>query len=182
MYTQASKAPHHRMRVNCHFTKYHLSPSIIWLVYSHRHKESYKNLLWYPYIIPLISHISFTVTMYGESTYQWNLNNDVLVQKKLIRMITCSPFITHTEPLLVVDRLMSLSNINMYMTCIFVYQCLNGCVPDIFIDFYTSARNIHGRDTHWVSDSHVPYEKLDVRKKQHENTWNKYVELNSRKY
>ena len=26
------------------------------------------------------------------------------------------------------NRLMFLSNINMYMTCIFVYQCLNGCV------------------------------------------------------
>ena len=67
--------------------------------------------------------------------------------------------------------LMSLSNINMYMACIFVYKCLNGCVPDIFNDFYTCNRNIHGRDTHQARDLHVPYGRLDIRQnsmKMHE--------------
>ena len=100
--------------------------------------------------------------MWG-STYQTNLNNVVLVQKKLIRIITCPPFRAHTEPLLMANRLMSLSNINMYMTCIFVYQCLNGSVPDIFNDFYTSNRNIHGRDTRQASDLHVPCGRLEIR-------------------
>ena len=62
-----------------------------------------------------------------ENTYQKNLNNAVFVQKKLIRIITCSPFIAHTEPLMFAKKLMSLSNINVYMTCIFVYQCLWMC-------------------------------------------------------
>ena len=39
------------------------------------------------------------------STYQTNLNNVVLVQKKSIRIITCSPFRAHTEPLLMANRL-----------------------------------------------------------------------------
>ena len=97
------------------------------------------------------------------STYQTNLNNVVLVQKKLIRIITCFPLNAHTDPLLTANRLTSLSNINMYMTCIFVYQCLNGSVPDIFNDFYTSNWNIHGRDTRQASDLHVPYWRLDIR-------------------
>ena len=29
---------------------------------------------------------------------------------------------------------MSLSNTNMYITCIFLYQCLHGCVRDIIND------------------------------------------------
>ena len=58
---------------------------------------------------------------------------------------------------------MSLSNINIYMTCIFVYQCLDGCVPDIFIDFYTRKRNVHGRDTGQASDLHVPHGRFDIR-------------------
>ena len=45
----------------------------------------------------------------------------------------------------------------MYATCIFVHQCLNGYVPDIFNDFYIRNRNIHGRDTRQASDLHVPY-------------------------
>ena len=97
------------------------------------------------------------------STYQTNFNNVVLVQKKSIRIITCSPFRAHTEPLMMANRLMPLSNINMYMTCIFVYQCLNGCVPDIFNDFYTRNRNVHGRDTRQASDLHVLYGRPDIR-------------------
>ena len=56
------------------------------------------------------------------STYQTNLNNVVLVQKKLIRIITCSPLRAHTEPLMLANRLMSLSN----TICIWhVYLCIN---------------------------------------------------------
>ena len=75
---------------------------------------------------------------------------------------------------------MSLSNINMYMTCIFVYQCLNGCVPDIFNDFYTCNRNIHGRETRQASDLHVPYGRLDIRQNSMKihgaNMWNSIPE------
>ena len=123
------------------------------------------------------------------STYQTNLNNVVLVQKKLIRIITCSPFRAHTEPLMLANRLMSLSNINMYMTCIFVYQCLNGCVPDIFNDFYTCNRNIHGRETRQASDLHVPYGRLDIRQNSMKihgaNMWNsipEHVEMSESVY
>ena len=105
------------------------------------------------------------------STYQTNLNNVVLVQKKLIRIITCSPFRAHTEPLMLANRL---------MTCIFVYQCLNGCVPDIFNDFYTCNRNIHGRETRQASDLHVPYGRLDIRQNSMKihgaNMWNSIPE------
>ena len=114
------------------------------------------------------------------STYQTNLNNVVLVQKKLICIITCSPFRAHTEPLLMANRLMSLSNINMCMTRIFVYQCLNGCVPDIFNDFYTCNRNIHGRETRQASDLHVLYGRLDIRQNSMKihgaNMWNSISE------
>ena len=114
------------------------------------------------------------------STYQTNLNNVVLVQKKLTRIIICSPFRARTELPLMANRLMSLSNTNMYMTCIFVYQCLNWCVPDIFNDFYSSNRNIHGRDTRRKSDLYVPCGRLGIRQnnmKMHgANMWNSIPE------
>ena len=56
------------------------------------------------------------------NTYQTNLNNAVLVQKKLIRIITCSPFRAHTETLMFANRLMSLSNINFIWH---VYLCIS---------------------------------------------------------
>ena len=58
------------------------------------------------------------------STYQTNLNNFVPLLNKLKRIITCSLFRAHTEALM-----MSLYNIIMYMTNMFVYQSLNGINP-----------------------------------------------------
>ena len=114
------------------------------------------------------------------NTYQTNLNNAVLVQKRLIRIITCSPFRAHTEPLMFANRLMSLSNINVYMTCIFVYQCLDGCTPDIFNDFYASNRNVHDHETRQACDLHVPYGRLDIRRNSMKihgaNMWNSIPE------
>ena len=84
------------------------------------------------------------------SAHRTNLNNAVLVQTKLIRIITCSPLRAHTKSLLMANILISLFNINMYMTCIFEYQCMNGYIPDIFNDPYTSNINMHGRHTRQV--------------------------------
>ena len=107
-----------------------------------------------------------------ESTYRTNLNNAVLMQRKSICIITCS----HTEPLMFANRLMSLSNINVYMTCIFVYQSLDGCAPDIFNDFYTSNRNVTDYETRQACDLHVPYGRLDIRRNSMKihgaNVWN----------
>ena len=44
----------------------HVGNNLSALVYSQRQEGSYKNLLWYHYIIPLRSLISFIVTMCGE--------------------------------------------------------------------------------------------------------------------
>ena len=116
--------------------------------------------------------------MWG-NTYQTNLNNAVLVQKRLIRII-CSPFRAHTEPLMFANRLMSLSSINVYMTCIFVHQCLDGCAPDIFNDLYASNRNVHDHETRQACDLHVPYGRLDIRwnsmKIHGANMWNSIPE------
>ena len=143
-------------------------------------RRKLQNLLWYHYIIPLHSPYFIYCNHEWGSTYQTNLNNVVLVQKKLIRIITCSPFSAHTEPLMLAKRLMYFSNINMYMTCIFVYQCLNGCVPDIFNDFYTCNTNIHGREIRQESDLHVPYRRLDIRQNSMKihgaNIWNWILE------
>ena len=113
--------------------------------------------------------------MWG-STYQTNLASVVLVQKTLIRIITCSPFRAHTEPLMIANRLMSVSDINVYMTCIFVYQCLSENVLDIFRDFYFTNRNVHGRETRQADDLRAPYGRLDIRKHSMmihgANTWN----------
>ena len=66
--------------------------------------------------------------------------------------------ITHPEPLTMANRFMS--DINMYMTCIFMH----GYSPDIIHDFHVSKRNMHGCDTRQARDLQVPYGRLDIKR------------------
>ena len=136
--------------------------------------------MWDEITYPFLNFIGATCNNVWGNTYQTNLNNALIVQKKLIRIITCSPFRAHTEPLMFANRLMSLSNINFYMTCIFVYQYLDGCAPDIFNDFYVSNRNVHDHETRQACDLHVPYGRLEIRRNSMKihgaNMWNSIPE------
>ena len=73
-------------------------------------------------------------------------------------------------------RLLSVNDINQYMTAIFRYQCLHFNTPNVFNNFFQKNNTLHGHDTRQTDDLHVPYARLDIRKfcfKIHgANTWN----------
>ena len=69
------------------------------------------------------------------NTFKTSLEKMVLVQKKLIRILTCSPYRAHTGPLLFVNRIMTLSDINIYIWQ--VYSCTNGHIKIFPIYFKT---------------------------------------------
>ena len=67
---------------------------------------------------------------------QTNLNSLLLVQKKLVRIISCASYKAHTGPLFFARRILSVNEISKYMMGIFMYQCLNCSVPDLFDNFF----------------------------------------------
>ena len=98
------------------------------------------------------------------NTYQTNLKSLVLVQKKLIRIISCAPFKAHTESLMFARRILSVTDINLYMSGIFMYQCLYCSIPKVFDDSFQRNNDVHGHNTRQANDLHVPYARLDIRK------------------
>ena len=77
----------------------------------------------------------------------------MLVQKKLIRIISCAPFKAHTEPLMFARRIMSVTDINLYMSSIFMHQCFNCSIPKVFDDFFQRNNDVHGHNTQQMSKS-----------------------------
>ena len=112
---------------------------------------------------PLHFQISYIVLMYGEIPIIQILKVLYLL-KKIVRIISCAPLKAHTEPLMFAMRLLSLNDINQYMTAIFMYQCLNCNTPQVFNDFFQKNNILHGHDTRQSNDLHGPYARLNVRK------------------
>ena len=91
-------------------------------------------------------------------------------------IISCAPFKAHTEPLMFARRILSVTDINLYMSGIFMYQCLYCSIPRLSDDFFQRNNDVHGHNTRQANDLHVPYARLDIRKfcfKVHgANIWN----------
>ena len=62
--------------------------------------------------------------MYGGKNYPTCLERISLIQKKLVRIITCSPFRAHTEPLYFANKILKVCDINDYIVGTCMYECL----------------------------------------------------------
>ena len=122
-------------------------------------KSSLINLYYsfaYPYLI-YCNHI------WGKN-YPTSLEKLYLVQKKVIRIVTCSPYRAHTEPLCIANRILNVADINDYMIGIFMYNYMDGNVPNAFQNFFHVNRNIHDYELRNADDIQVPYGRLDIRR------------------
>ena len=87
-------------------------------------------------------------------------------KKRLVRTITCSPYPAQTVPLFYADNLLNVCDINSYTIGIFMYQFVNGNLPDIFNGFLVRNRdrNVHQYNVRNADELYVSYARLDVRK------------------
>ena len=118
----------------------------------------------------LITHYTFAYPYFiycnhvWGNNYAWTLENIKIIQKRLVRTITCSPYRAHTEPLFYANKLLNVCDINSYTIGIFMYQFVNGNLPDIFNGFFVRNRNVHQYNVRNADELYVPYARLDVRK------------------
>ena len=87
-----------------------------------------------------------------------------LTQKKRIRIITCSPFRAHTEPLYFANKILNVYDINDYIIESFIYECLYGNIPAIFRNYFQRNADVHDHILRNGNDLYVSYGRLDIRK------------------
>ena len=90
--------------------------------------------------------------------------NHIIMQKILIRIITCSPYRAHTEPLFYANKILNIKDINFYVVSVFMYNCVSSPLPGIFTDFCLPNNEFHRHDTRNASELYVYFARLDIRK------------------
>ena len=88
----------------------------------------------------------------------------MIIQKKLIRIITGSPYRAHTEPLFYANRILTVYDLNVNIVGVFMYKCLFEPGTDVFANYFYTNREIHGRETRNADALYVPYGRLDMRR------------------
>ena len=88
----------------------------------------------------------------------------VLLQKRLVRVVTCSQYRAHTEPLMLANQLLFINDINVYVVGIFMYNYVTRKLPQIFENYFQRNRDGHGLNTRQANDFYVPFSRLQIRR------------------
>ena len=109
------------------------------------------------------------------------LKNCIWSREKLVRIVTCSPFRAHTEPLIVANRIFNVYDISAYVTGTLMYEYMCGDASSSLHDFFQTNSDIHSHDTRYSNHIHVPYGRLDIRRFSFKisgaNLWNSLPDM-----
>ena len=97
------------------------------------------------------------------NTYPTNLRRMVLLQKRLVRVVTCSHYRAHTEPLMLANQLLSINDINVYVVgilCTIMWP--RSYLKSSKIIF--NETDVHGLNTHQANDFYVPFIRLQIQR------------------
>ena len=126
-------------------------------------KKLHKPLLLH-YTFHFLIRISYIVILCRETPILPVWKKSQSFAEKIVRIITSSPYRAHTVPLLLANRLLSVTEINSYMVCRFAYNYINGILPTTFSEYFERNRNVHHCNTRQADDLRVPFARLNVRK------------------
>ena len=114
-------------------------------------------ILYYSLIYP---HLSYCNLIWA-STYSTNLQKLLISQKKIARIATFSIYLAPSAPLFKKLNLLTVYDINILQTCIFIYKYtfLPDSLPKPFDNFFTTNSQIHSHNTRQADNLHPPFSR-----------------------
>ena len=107
----------------------------------------------------ILSHVIYCNILWGNCSLT-RINSLFLLQKRAIRMITNSHYISHTEPLFQRLKTLKIQDIHIFQTCIFMYKYSHNQLPSLFHNIYSLNSNIHTYPTRCSTNYHLENPKI----------------------
>ena len=96
-----------------------------------------------------------------------------ILQKKAVRIITCSPFCTHSQPLFDKLKVLTIFNIYKFQISCFVFSHLNKLLPNPLSSFLRLNLEYHNHNTRHRHDLHHKFLKYKFAiRSQAPHIWN----------
>jgi hypothetical protein len=116
--------------------------------------------LYYSLIYPYLAYGN----MIWASNYEHRLQRIKILQKRIIRLITGSPYNTHTNPLFKHLGILKLLQIRQKQTCEFMHRYSYNTLPNIYTNFFTSSSDFHSYNTRNLSLFRSVFARTNSRK------------------
>ena len=97
-------------------------------------------------------------------TYETNLRRLIILQRRVVRLITKSKFDAHTAPIFYKHKLFSLSNIYKLHAGLFMFSIHNKLLPEKFQVMFYKNLALHSCQTRQTNHFKIPYFITNVKK------------------
>ena len=130
------------------------------ILYKLKHFLSERSLL-ILYNSLILSHIIYCNIVWGNCSTT-KINSLLLLQKRAIRIITNSNYLSHTEPLFHRLKSLRIQDIHTLQTGIFMYKYTYNQLPSLFHHVFNLNTNIRSYPTRHSSDYHLENPKIII--------------------
>ena len=114
--------------------------------------------LYYSFVYP---YICYGIEVWGMA-YNSNILPLTTLQKKIVRIITCSKPYTSTDPIFLSLGILKIQQIYIVKVQTYMYNFVNGKLPDFFNDMFTLNNSIHRHGTRQSNKLHLPRCRTDL--------------------
>ena len=132
-----------------------LSKSIGMIVKARELNRNALRTLYYSFVYPYLTYFNH---VWG-CTYQTNLKQLFILQKKALRIMCGKRKMDSTEHIFSDLKILKFIDINLYFMGRFMHKFLSGDIPRVFNEFFHCNNAVHNYFTRQSEYLHVPLEK-----------------------
>ena len=117
-------------------------------------------MLYYSMIYPYLSYCNFV----WASNYNSRLNRLIILHKRIVRIMTRSTYLEHTQPLFSRLGLLNLNQITTFQISVFMFKSLNNLLPHDFLKITQLNSDYHNYNTRISSLPRSEFARTNYRK------------------
>ena len=102
----------------------------------------------------ILPYVSYCIHVWGRA-YDTHLKHVLVLQNKAVRVIAGVPPRTNVDHFYLELDILPVKKIFVYTINIFMYKYMNGMLPELFLDMFTSIGDIHNYDTRQATNKNL---------------------------
>ena len=103
----------------------------------------------------ILPYLNYGILVWG-NTHETLLDKVLLLQKKIIRIICNSPFLSHTDPLFFENKILKVKDLYLFQLGQFMYNYNKNMLPSVFQEMFFKNSSVHNYPTRHSEEFHLP--------------------------
>ena len=110
----------------------------------------------------IFPYLNYCLEVWGSARYI-HMNPLIVLQKRVVRLIYCVSDITHTRPIFLKLKLLTIRELHLYKVGLLMFKVFHNMrVPKFIIDFFTTNAEFHAYNTRHATFFRIPNVRTDI--------------------